>query len=102
MLQFLVAANVIPSSLILFTLMMEAKRFSVTSVLTRAKQHQISEASCLFQLLVTANVPSSVILFTLMMEAIRSSDTSVLIRLTRDNIPEDVTLHSHRRESLKS
>jgi hypothetical protein len=35
--------NVIPSSLILFTLIMEAIRSSETSVLTRATLHHISE-----------------------------------------------------------
>jgi hypothetical protein len=38
-----VAANVLPTSLILFTLMMEATRSSETSVLTRATQHHVSE-----------------------------------------------------------
>jgi hypothetical protein len=31
-----------------------------------------------------------------------SSETSVLTRATRRNNPEDTTLHSHRRENLKS
>jgi hypothetical protein len=43
----------------------------------------------------TANVPCSPILVTLMM-------TSVLTRATRHNIPEDVNLHSYRRENLTS
>jgi hypothetical protein len=55
------------------------------------------------RLLVTAGVvPRSPILVTLMMEAIRSSETSVLTRSTRRNTPENVILHSHRRENLKS
>jgi hypothetical protein len=55
------------------------------------------------RLLVTANVvPSSPILVTLMKEALIYSETSVLTTATRRNIREDETLHSHRRESLKS
>jgi hypothetical protein len=43
MLQLLVTANVIPSSLILFTPMMEAIRSSKMSVLTRTTRHHIPE-----------------------------------------------------------
>jgi hypothetical protein len=43
MLQLLVAANVVPRLLILFTLIMEAIIFFETSVLTRATWHHIPE-----------------------------------------------------------
>jgi hypothetical protein len=39
---------------------------------------------------------------TLKMEAIRSSETSVHTRSTQRHTPEDIILHSHRRENLKS
>jgi hypothetical protein len=49
-----------------------------------------------------ANVPSSPILVTVMMVALWSFETSVISRATWHNIPEDVVLHSYRRENLKS
>jgi hypothetical protein len=73
------AANV-PSSHILFTLMVEAILSSESSVLTRATRRRMPEDSMLVSL-VTANVLSSLILSTLMETCY--SETSVLKRATR-------------------
>jgi hypothetical protein len=43
MLQLLLTANIVPSSLILFTLMAEATRSCKASVLTRATRHHTPE-----------------------------------------------------------
>jgi hypothetical protein len=80
-LQLLVTANVVPSSMIL----------SIYLVLLRS----------VLQLLVTANVPSSPILPTLMMEAIRFSEKSVLRKVTR-YIPEDGILQIANNLYLRS
>jgi hypothetical protein len=42
-LRLLLTANIVPSSLILYTLMMEAVRSSVTSILTRTIRHNVPE-----------------------------------------------------------
>jgi hypothetical protein len=73
LLQLLVTANVVPSSLIPFALITVVKCSPETSGLTRA-----TRAS----LLVTANVPRSPILVTLMMEVKSSCETSVLTTAT--------------------
>jgi phosphopantetheine adenylyltransferase len=94
MFRLLVNANVVSSSLILVTLVMDAIRSSETSVLTRTTRCQLLRK--VLQLLVTVNVdPSSLVLVTLVMDAIRSSETSVLTRTTRCQFLRKVLVASY-------
>jgi hypothetical protein len=76
MLQLLVTANVVPSSLILVTLMMEVICSSETLLLTRAIRHNISEDSifqneklvsklCFDHVLKSSNLPVEVSLLSM-------------------------------------
>jgi hypothetical protein len=87
----LVAANVVPSSPIPVTLMMEALRFSQTSVLTRATRHNIPEDGILHSHR-RENIKSYVALTGWALK--RRSNVSPVKYELGFYIPEDGILHS--------
>jgi hypothetical protein len=54
--RLLVTVTVVPSSLILVTLMKESRRFAETSVLTRATRRNIQEDSILQEFIVSISL----------------------------------------------
>jgi hypothetical protein len=80
------AANVVPSSLILFTLIMEAKHSSKRSVLTRATRRNITEDDILHSHR-RENLKSDIAL-------------SVSCEVRTGFFPQKTTFFSHRREYL--
>jgi hypothetical protein len=89
----------------------QSDKFSVTTIFLRRLNldwiWRMTSSGTLHRVaLVRTNVSeersASIIMMTLIMGAISSSETSVLTRAIRRNIPEDVILHSHRRENLRS
>jgi hypothetical protein len=98
-LRLLVTANVVPSSLILVTLMMQAIRSSETSVLTRATQLHIPEDDITHSHR-RENLKSYFALTGWGLQ--RRRNVSPLRYELGFYNPEDGILHSHRRENLKS
>jgi hypothetical protein len=98
-LRLLVIANVVPSSPILVTVMMEAIRSSETSVLTRARLCNIPEDGFLHSYH-RENLKSYIALTGWALYG--RSNVSPMRYELRFCIPEDGILHSHSRENLKS
>jgi hypothetical protein len=98
MLRLLVIANVVPSSPILPTLMMEVIYSSEKSVLTKAKRCNIPEDGILHSLH-RENQKSYIALTGWALQR-RLNVSPVRYQLSL-NIPEDGILHSHRRENFK-
>jgi hypothetical protein len=98
MLRLLANADVIPTSLVVFTLNMEAIRYSEKSVLARAKGRNIPENDILhshrrenLKTYLTSNYFGDY--FTPMMEVILCYETPVLIEATWRNIPDEGFLY---------
>jgi hypothetical protein len=92
-------ANVVPSSPILVTLMMEALRSSKMSVITRATRRNIAEDAILNSHR-RENLKSYIALTGWILK--RKCNVSPLKYKLGFYIPEDDILHSHSRENLKS
>jgi hypothetical protein len=99
MLRLLVAANVVPSSPILVTLMMEATRSSETLIHNKATRRNIPEDGILHSH--PCENLNSYILLTGWTLKQRRNVFPVSYELGF-YIPEDDILHSYRRETLKS
>jgi hypothetical protein len=98
-LQLLVIAKVVPNAPTFVTLMMEAKRYSATSVLTRITRHHITEDTILH-----SHRPEnlkSYIALTGWTQYRRRNVSPVKYEL-EFYIPAEDILHSHRRDNLKA